>query len=117
MAGFLAEQFRDEKWWLLLRKNFRTEAHFVNACYEKLDGLRTLQYLKTSQANTTKSDEACLFEFFARFYPEAITQLQLHENLKFDQLGVEQLDALRNYLMKIEEAYQISSFENANSKK
>ncbi len=117
MAAFLNEQFRNDKWWLLLRKNFRTEAHFVNACYEKLDGLRTLQFLKTHQPLIDKTDEACLLDFFSKFYPEAIDELQLGENLKFDQLSVEQLDALRNYLMKIEETYQISSYVKTDAKK
>ncbi len=110
IAEFLNEQFRNEKWWLLLRNNFKTQAHFVKACYEKLDGLRTLQYLKASQAIIGKSDEVCLFEFFAKFYPEAIPLLQLDKNFEFNKLSIEQLDSIRNYLMKIEEDYQIISF-------
>jgi len=108
-AKFLNVQFKDNKWWLLLRKNFKTQSHFINACYEKLDGLRTLQYLKTMQPKIGKSDETCLFEFLAKFYPDTITQLQLFESFKFEQLSVEQLDNLRNYLMKIEENYQKNS--------
>jgi len=106
IADFLNEQFRNDKWWLLLRKNFRTQAHFVNACYEKLDGLRTLQYLKASQAFIQKRDEICLFEFFEEFYPNAIIQLQLNKAFEFNKLSADQLNNIRNYLMEIEENYQ-----------
>lgn len=109
--NFLKEQFRDDKWWLSLRNNFKTQHHFIKACYEKIDGLRTLQYLKVSQPFLEKSDEACLLEFFTKFYPEAIEELDLDHHFKFEALSVEQLDNIRNYLRNIEEVYQKNNYD------
>ena len=115
ISEFLNEQFRDKKWWLLLRKNFKTQAHFLRACYEKLDGLRTLQYLKTSQPLINKNDETCLLEFFAKFYPDAISQLQLPKNFELNKLSIEELDNIRNYLFKIEEQYQYKHYNKTSA--
>ncbi|MFZ4413147.1 MAG: glycosyltransferase family 2 protein [Bacteroidales bacterium] len=109
IADFLNEQFKDEKWWLSLRKNFKTRAHFVKACFEKIDGLRTLQYLKITQPLLGFSDEECLIDFLTKFYPEAITLLELKKEIKFDQLSVKQLNTIRDYLMEIETNYQKKS--------
>ncbi|MCX6230062.1 MAG: hypothetical protein NTZ33_00835 [Bacteroidetes bacterium] len=116
IAGFLKTQFNDDKWWLQIRKNFKTESHFVKACYEKLDGLRCLQYLKTMQSCLNKTDENSLYEFLAEFYPDAITLLQLKADFTFTQLSVEQMDNIRNYLIKIEETYQQQHYFKLTSK-
>ncbi len=67
MSAFLSEQFNDDKWWVALRNNFKTERHFVKACCEKIDGLRILQYLKANQALTGKTNEECLIDFFDNY--------------------------------------------------
>ncbi|MFZ4401569.1 MAG: glycosyltransferase family 2 protein [Bacteroidales bacterium] len=106
ISDFLNNQFNDDKWWLLIRKNYKTQTHFVKACYEKLDGLRILQFLKFSQANIGMNDEACLYDFFTKFYPKASFELKLDKNFIFDKLSIIELDSIRNYLVKIEENYQ-----------
>jgi hypothetical protein len=112
MAPFLNTQFKSDKWWLQLRKNFKSFQHFVKACNEKMDGLRCLQYLKTMQPSLNKTDENCLFEFFTNFYPEAITLLKLKTDFKFEDLSVKDLDDIRNSLMEIEEKYQKQAYFN-----
>jgi hypothetical protein len=106
MSDFLNTQFNDDKWWLQLRKNFKTPQHFIKACNEKMDGLRCLQYLKITQPSLNKTDENCLFDFFTAFYPEAIHLLNLTDDFKFNELNIVKLDNIRNYLMQIEENYQ-----------
>ncbi len=107
---FITEQFKDKLWWHPLRKNFKTKDKFVKACYEKIDGLRLLQYLKTKQAMINKTDEVCLYEFFKKFYPEIIKQLNLDKSFKFNELTVIELDKIRNTLMEIEEKYQKNEY-------
>ena len=108
---FLADQFKDSNWWLSLRKNFKTEKNFINACYEKVDGLRVLQYLKAYQSEINKSDEQCLHEFLQLFYPEFIPQLCIPIDFEFNKLSIHQLNDIRNKLMLIEEEYQRADFE------
>ncbi len=108
---FLADQFKDSNWWLSLRKNFKTEKNFINACYEKVDGLRVLQYLKAFQPEINKSDEQCLHEFLQVFYPEFIPQLCIPIDFEFNKLSIHQLNDIRNKLMLIEEEYQRADFE------
>lgn len=108
---FLADQFKDSNWWLSLRKNFKTEKNFINACYEKVDGLRVLQYLKAYQSEINKSDEQCLHEFLQVFYPEFISQLCIPIDFEFNKLSIHQLNDIRNKLMLIEEEYQKADFE------
>ncbi len=108
---FLADQFKDSNWWLSLRKNFKTEKNFINACFEKVDGLRVLQYLKAYQSEVNKSDEQCLHEFLQLFYPEFIPQLCIPIDFEFNKLSIHQLNDIRNKLMLIEEEYQRADFE------
>lgn len=103
---FLNEQFKDSLWWYPLRKNFKTKEKFVKACYEKVDGLRVLQYLKSYQPSINKTDEVCLYEFLDIYYPEVIIELNIDKIFKFNELTVSELDNLRNSLMDIEEKYQ-----------
>ena len=108
---FLADQFKDSNWWLSLRKNFKTEKNFINACYEKVDGLRVLQYLKVYQSEINKSDEQCLYEFLQVFYPEFIVHLRIPIVFEFNKLSIIQLNDIRNKLILIEEEYQRADFE------
>jgi hypothetical protein len=107
---FLIEQFKDKCWWHPLRKNFKTKEKFVKACYEKVDGLRVLQYLKCKQASVNKTDEECFYEFLEKFYPEVIIELSINKVLKFNELSILELDKIRNRLMEIEEEYQKNDF-------
>lgn len=103
---FINEQFKDSLWWYPLRKNFKTKEKFVKACYEKVDGLRVLQYLKSYQPSINKTDEVCLYEFLDIYYHEVIIELNIDNIFKFNELTVSELDNLRNSLMDIEEKYQ-----------
>ncbi len=106
MSDFLNAHFKDNKWWYLLRKNYKTEENFVKACYEKVDGLRTLQFLKNRQSSISLSDEECILDFLNKFYPKVISELEINKKFKFNELTIEKLDKLRNILMEIEEKYQ-----------
>ena len=48
MSPFLRQQLATDDLWSSLRRNYRTQEHFVHACAERVDGLRILQYLKNT---------------------------------------------------------------------
>ena len=109
MGAFLSEQFNDDKWWVALRNNFKTERHFVKACYEKIDGLRILQYLKANQPSTGKTDEECLKDFFDNYYSNKIN-INL-DSFTFVNATTTQLNEIRDLLCAIEEEFQYNKYK------
>lgn len=118
MSDFLRNQFRDEDPFAALRKNAVSAKQFVNACHQKVDGLRVLQYLKSETSKTKRSDENSLLSFFSRFYPDIYdektgysTKFSREEaeelrKLNFSTSPVGLLDKIRNFLLEIEEVHQ-----------
>jgi len=106
LTNFLQEQFNTQNLWQPLRENFTDIPHFVKACHDKIDGLRILQYLKTTQKNLDKTDEECLADFILKFY-QNIESIDLTK-LSFNDSSIEELNAVRNFLVKKEEEYQKS---------
>jgi glycosyltransferase involved in cell wall biosynthesis len=118
MSDFLRNQFREKDPFLPLRKNANTAEQFVNACHQKVDGLRVLQFLKSENSKTNRSDEKNLLDFFSIFYPnvfhqdsfQGVTFLQeevdAFRKLNFAKCPVALLDKIRNVLRDIEETYQ-----------
>lgn len=53
---FLSKQLKKDHLWEPLRKNFKTKALFKNACFQLIDGLRILQYLKHRHSDTNRGD-------------------------------------------------------------
>jgi len=106
VVDFLRQCLKEEDPFQLLRENFK-EATFARACHEKFDGLRILQYLKYRQNKDTKSDEEHLQEFLFSFYPDECEEV-MPEPAKFNfaTSALNDLDLVRRFLMKKEEAYQ-----------
>lgn len=107
LSDFLEEQFNTPNIWELIRKNHKDKNRFVRACYEKLDGLRVLQYLKFAQDKINITDETCLLEnsYIYKQYlgiPDAI----FSNDLSFAKSPITELDLIRNYLVKVEEIIQ-----------
>ncbi len=107
LSSFIAEQFKDDKWWVALRNNYKTEEQFVKACIVKIDGLRILQYLKSNQNTIGMTDEQCLRDFFFHYYKDDINEINVNfDSFNFDDLSTIQLNAVRDVLCTIEESYQ-----------
>jgi hypothetical protein len=118
MSDFLRHQFREKDPFLPLRKNTNTAEQFVNACHQKVDGLRVLQFLKSKNSKTNRSDEQNLLNFFANFYPNVLNQdscqgvsflqeeVDVFRKLNFANCPVVMLDKIRNALCDIEATYQ-----------
>jgi len=107
MDTFFKEVLKQDDIWAPLRKNSRTVERFHRACRDKVDGLRILQYLKYMQNDNGNSDEDCLLEYLETYHTDTIKELDfLTPGFNFGELSVEQLNLIRDALLKIEEKYQ-----------
>jgi len=103
---FLVAKF-GELPWKNLRRNFKTSAHFIRACHEKLDGLRILQFLKESQPPDEKVSEKSLVELlqlYQKQFPELISDLDTE--VDFVLSSITNLDFIRDVLFEIEMHYR-----------
>lgn len=105
MKSFLNEQFKDDQWYLKLRKNNPSLKRFVKACIDKVDALRILQFLKSSQIEKDISLNDNLVYFLEAFYPSE-TLTNNFSTLDFDNSSVKDLNALRDFMIEKEEEHQ-----------
>ncbi|MFA5971151.1 MAG: glycosyltransferase family A protein [Lentimicrobiaceae bacterium] len=106
LDDFMVRKF-GELPWQALRQNFKSQAHFIRACHEKIDGLRILQFLKESQIPDEKISETSLSELLLLYktqFPELNTQLNL--NVNFAIAPIHELDLIRDLLFEIEMSYR-----------
>jgi len=107
MNDFILEKFGSQDIWQPLRENVKTKDKFVQACHHKIDGFRIFQYLKWRNDNNQLSDEENLIKFMERFYPENISSLSFDlKNFDFAKTSIQELDKLRNLLVRIEKEFQ-----------
>lgn len=101
---FLQNQFKDNNLWQSIRKNVKDLPHFEKAFHEKADGLRILQYLR-QELDRSLPEEANLYRNLSLWAPNEIPHW-MNDRITFSQLRVEQLDELRNILLKLEMSYR-----------
>jgi glycosyltransferase involved in cell wall biosynthesis len=111
MDGFLTTQFKETDIFEALRKNTSSKVQFIKACHHKIDGLRVLQFLKTSQSIKPWCDEDNLLNFLQLHHPKSLLSFSSRHGddlkiLDFSKSGIDFLDKLRNFLMEIEINYQ-----------
>ncbi len=104
LDAFFMEKMGDLPW-DKLRKNFKTQRHFVRACHEKLDGLRILQYLKERARSEKCCDSANLKQLLEELSGEFAFEND-HRNWQPDFSDRLQMDEVRNYLAKVESHYR-----------
>ena len=91
----------------MLRKNYKTISSFTRAFHTKVDGLRIFQFLRNYQSHIEKNNENCLSDFLKQYYPHECSYLFKDEKtFSFATTSVEQLDEIRDFLMKQEAIYQ-----------
>jgi glycosyltransferase involved in cell wall biosynthesis len=106
LDDFLVRKF-GELPWKALRQNFKSQAHFIRACNEKIDGLRILQFLKESQPSDEKVSENALSEILQLYenqFPELLKGVDL--NIDFLNSSISALDHIRDVLFEIEMYYR-----------
>lgn len=103
MDDYLEKQFGTACIWEPLRRNFKTCAHFVRACHEKIDGLRLFQYLRYCRKNDAVafSDEDVLSEFMKNSMPDSLDKPRSPE-ISLEYSSIAELDRLRNMIFKYE---------------
>lgn len=121
MSAFLRTQFREDDPFEPLRQHAGGQNRFLQACHEKIDGLRQLQFLKSSVRMTNTPDEAMLLRFFETHAPALLApraeptnkqatfnrdELAGLQNLDFVRSPLPLLDKIRNALAQMEAAYQ-----------
>jgi hypothetical protein len=110
VTDFLSGLLKEDDPFQLLRANFIEPANFIRACHEKFDALRILQYLKFRQEGDPKTDEEHLMEFLSEFYPgETEKERSGEKEFSFTGSSIPELDRMRNFLVKKEEGYQLTS--------
>lgn len=111
MKDFLAKLFKDADWFEPLRKNSSCVEQFVKACQHKVDALRILQYLKFNQKENGSKAEEMLNKYLSEFHNSEDwlrLSITLTNNWSFDHSPILLLNELRDFLVKIEEKYQIN---------
>ncbi len=83
-----------------LRNNNKDLKHFTKAVHDYFDGLRTLQYLKSTYTPT--NEEENLIDFLKSGFASGINE-GLLQDLSFENSTLGQLDAIRDYLYKLED--------------
>ena len=84
-----------------LRRNFKSQAHFIRACHDKLDGLRTLQFLKFKERETkAPPDAAWRVSTLLAHLGEAPVQLD------FENQPLDELNRVRDRLAAVEARLQ-----------
>jgi hypothetical protein len=85
--------------WQKLRTNNKDLPHFIKAVHDYFDGLRILQFLKSTNANS--NDNENLITFIQKLsYPEI--SKPIFKNFDFENSSISQLNEIRDYLCQIE---------------
>lgn len=101
MDDFLKTHLRCNDIYEPLRKNHNDLNRFIKACHEKIDGLRILQFLKTSHNENTQPDEENLRKFYYRHFHGGGLEKELN-GLSFSVSDVETINKIRNFLFETE---------------
>lgn len=102
MDDFLQAQFPGQEIWAPLRRNFKEREKFIRACHQKIDGLRTLQFLKS--AAFERDDNENLIKNVQLFFNQTL------DDFDFQTSPVEILNAVRNLLFERENELQRAAF-------
>ncbi len=97
---FLEQQFGQRNLWQPIRDNVKDLSHFVHAFHEKADGLRILQYLRSSCRQSEEENRKALSENIRHWMPDATIPEQVNGPL-FGE-SVKNLDTMRNLLVQYE---------------
>lgn len=103
MSDFFKHIFKTDDIFSPLRKNYKTSEKFVNACHNKIDGLRVFQFLKWRSANEEAEDEKSLLKLMKVLNLNDWDKEEARfEKLNFHSYPVSETNNIRDYLFKIE---------------
>lgn len=110
MDVFLKKQFKIEDIWSPLRKNFKDEKNFVNACKSKVDGLRILQFLKSENQILPTENSSILVDYINKYLKESADDglLKMLEGFHFQKSTDNNLCLIRDFLFQEEMKFRKS---------
>ncbi|MDD3330014.1 MAG: glycosyltransferase [Bacteroidales bacterium] len=100
---FIDLQFPKKDRWAKLRSNYNTLPMFRKAFHHHMDGLRLFQYIRNAQQAVHRSDEQCLADFIHCYYPNRSDLIDSMSLINIQEMPVDSLDALRNFLCQEED--------------
>jgi len=106
MDSFFNTVLNEKDIWTKLRKNARSRETFCNACMQKIDGLRILQFLKWRAAQINISDEDSFIDFLNLFYKGTFALNT--ETFSFKSYPLVLLNAIRDFLCAEEKKWQFN---------
>lgn len=106
MYDFLKSVFKEKFIWQALRDNSANARKFADACMQKVDALRILQYIKFSQNKLGMEDEFCLKENLALFNQNYSYQITIPENISFSNSDLRTINKLRDSMVEMEDHFQ-----------
>lgn len=100
MDEFLIQQFGRTNIWEPLRNNYKDQRNFINACVNKVDGLRILQFLRKMQSTNKFRDEKIIYDYLSTYFNDKIdNNLRMRlESFDYRNSPVELLSELRDFL-------------------
>ncbi|MBN2238020.1 MAG: glycosyltransferase [Bacteroidales bacterium] len=104
MSIFLKKQLKRAEIWEPLRKNYKTNEQFVNACESLVDGLRILQFLKSQNTGSENEQTARLNGNLLYF-----NSLNKDYSFKFETVGKEIDFSNSDYLQNLRD--EMANFE------
>ena len=112
MSAFLETIF-GTCFWQPLRKNARTRENFVKACYQKVDALRVLQFLKWRDHQQPGAAESRLKETISLLSDahEPFGRYSELDHFSFESSPLTQINDIRDFLGQQEAHYQFLHFE------
>lgn len=113
MSTFLEIIFGSD-FWQPLRKNARMCENFIKACYQKVDALRILQFLKWRDNQQSASAESRLAETINLINRENASGVDFPslDHFSFESSPLSQINEIRDFLMKREGIYQRRHMES-----
>ncbi len=112
MSAFLETIF-GTFFWHPLRKNARTRENFVKACYQKVDALRVLQFLKWRNQQQPGSAESRLKETISLLSDANAPLVRFSglDHFSFKSSPLAQMNEIRDFLVQQEAHFQFLHFE------
>lgn len=107
LDSFLEKQFQEKNIWEKLRRNTKSPDSFINACHQKIDGLRILQYLKAENSKNNIKDEDALRDFLRHYYHDDMENIPL--DISFSKSCLKELNLIRAFLAEKEKVFQQQS--------
>lgn len=111
VVAFISKIFNEADPFQPLRENHKIQERFIRAFHEKFDGLRILQFLKTTHEESATTDEENLSGFLIRYFKGAegnpINTGQ--DRFSFQHSSIDELVKIREFLFQKEMGFRANA--------